>query len=145
MKQSFDKKYNANGAIFTIDSNPFKDMETTLYGHNMKTGLMFSDLGKYMDKYFLDNHMNFDIYTKTQNYKATVFSCYSIDIEKEKDNLKKLDDNGKIEYYKNVSKYKIENINEIKKIVKLSTCSYIDNHTVPTNKRYFIVAKLEEI
>lgn len=111
----------------------------------MKTGLMFSDLAKYMNKDFLEQHLNFDIYTKTQNYKATVFSCYSIDVEKEENNLKSLDENSRIEYYKNASKHYIENVGEIKKIVKLSTCSYINNHTVPTSQRYFIVAKLEKI
>lgn len=145
MKQGFDKSHNENGSIFTINNNPFEDTETIIYGHNMKTGLMFSNLAKYMDKSFFEQHQKFDIYTKTKKYKAAVFSCYSIDIEKEENNIKNLDEESKIEYYKNVSKYKMQDIGEIKKIVKLSTCSYTGKHTVPTNMRYFIVAKLEEI
>lgn len=46
---------------------------------------------------------------------------------------------------KNASKYFIDNIGEIKKIVKLSTCSYLNSHTTPTNQRYFLVASLEKI
>ena len=51
-----------------------------------------------------------------------------------------------VDYYKKASLYSAEeNIGEIKKIVKLSTCSYLNNHTTPTDQRYYIVAKLEII
>ena len=80
LKHSFGGKYNNNGSIFTLNNNPFQDYETVLYGHNMKSGIMFSELGKYMNKEFFDKHSSFEIYTKNQNYKATVFSCYSIGI-----------------------------------------------------------------
>ena len=106
---------------------------------------MFSNLDKYMNEKFLKEHSTFEIYTKEQNYKATIFSCYSIGADTEKNNIKLLDFNSKLEYYKNISKFEVENIGEIKKIVKLSTCSYLNNHTTPTNQRYFIIAKLEEI
>ena len=145
LKHSFDGKYNNNGAIFTLNNNPFQDYETVLYGHNMKSGIMFSELGKYMNKEFFDKHSSFEIYTKNQNYKATVFSCYSIGINKEENNIKLLDFEEQVEYYKKASKYSVDNVGEIKKIVKLSTCSYLNNHTTPTDQRYYIVAKLEEV
>ena len=44
---------------------------------------------------------NFEIYTEEQNYKATIFICYSTGLEKEESNLKGLTFNEKIEYYKN--------------------------------------------
>ena len=145
LKHSFGGKYNNNGSIFTLNNNPFQDYETVLYGHNMKSGIMFSELGKYMNKEFFDNHSSFEIYTKNQNYKATVFSCYSIGINKEENNIKLLDFEEQVEYYKKASKYSVDNVSEIKKIVKLSTCSYLNNHTTPTDQRYYIVAKLEKV
>lgn len=145
LKYSFDGKYNKNGSIFTLNDNPFQDNETIIYGHNMRSGLMFSELSKYMNEEFLNEHLNFEIYTKNANYKATIFSCYSIGINKEENNIKLLDFQEEIEYYKNVSKYSIDNIGEIEKIVKLSTCSYLNNHTTPTDQRYYIVAKLEKV
>ena len=145
LKHSFDGKYNNNGSIFTLNNNPFQDYETVLYGHNMKSGIMFSELGKYMNKEFFDKHSSFEIYTKNQNYKATVFSCYSIGINKEENNIKLLDFEEQVEYYKKASKYSVDNVGEIKKIVKLSTCSYLNNHTTPTDQRYYIVAKLEKV
>ncbi len=144
LKHSFDGKYNKNGSIFTLNDNPFQDNETIIYGHNMRSGLMFSELGKYMNEEFLNAHLNFEIYTKNANYKATIFSCYSIGVNKEENNIKLLDFQKEIEYYKKASKYSIDNIGKIEKIVKLSTCSYLNNHTTPTDQRYYIIAKLEK-
>lgn len=145
LKHSFDGKYNSNGSIFTLNSNPFNDNVTVIYGHNMKTRIMFSELDKYMDQEFLNEHLTFKIYTQNQNYEAKVFSCYSIGVSEEERNIKLLNFEEEIEYYKKSSKYKIDNIGEIKKIVKLSTCSYLNNHTTPTNQRYYIVANLEKV
>lgn len=145
LKHSFDKKYNSNGSIFTTNLSPFKDEETVVYGHNMRNGSMFSNLGNYMDKDFLYSHIKFKIYTPNGDYEASIFSVYSIGIETECQNIKLLDFDEKIIYYKNVSKYKIENDENINKIVKLSTCSYINARTRPTDQRYYIIASLNSI
>lgn len=143
LKHSFDKKYNNNGSIFTTDLSPFESNETIIYGHNMKNGSMFSNLGRYLDKDFLYSHLKFKIYTPICDYEATVISVYSIGIETENNNIKSLDFNERIEYYKKNSKYNLENNNEINKIVKLSTCSYINAKTTPTDQRYYIIANIK--
>lgn len=146
LNHSYNGKYNKNGSIFTLNRKPFKDRITIIYGHNMKSNIMFSELDKYMNKDFFDKHKYFEIYTEECNYKATIFSCYSIGVNQEENNIKLLRFEDEIEYYKNKSKIKPEeNIGEIKKIVKLSTCSYINNHTVPTDQRYYIIAKIEKM
>lgn len=145
LKHSYDGRYNSNGSIFTLNENPFNEKITTIYGHNMKNGIMFSEFSKYMDKDFLDKHSIIEIYTKEQNYRAVIFSYYSIDVNQEENNIKLLDFEEEIEYYKKTSKYSVDNIGEIKKIIKLSTCSYLNNHTTPTTKRYYIIAKLEKV
>lgn len=145
LKHLYDCKYNNNGSIFTVNKNPFLADMTVLYGHNMKNRTMFSELDKYMDKNFLDDHPSIEIYTENKNYRATIFSCYSIGVNTEENNIKLLDFNEEIEYYKKKSKHSINNVHEIKKILKLSTCSYLNNHTIPTDQRYYIIAKLEEI
>ena len=145
LKHSFDGKYNKNGSIFTLNNNPFYDNVTTIYGHNMKNSIMFSELSKYINKNFFETHKYYEIYTKSQNYIATIFSFYSIDQNKEENNIKWLSFNEKIEYYKKKSIMDIKyNIDKTKKIVKLSTCSYLNNHTTPTEKRYYVVAMLEK-
>lgn len=111
----------------------------------MKSKIMFSQLDQYMKEEFFNKHSIFYIYTKEQNYKAEIFSVYSIGITTEENNMKDLDFEGKIKYYKKASKFSVENLGEIKKIVKLSTCSYLNNHTTPTNQRYYIVASLKKV
>lgn len=145
LKHSFDKKYNSNGAIFTTNIFPFKDDETIVYGHNMKNGSMFSNLGKYLNKEFLDLHSKYKIYTVDKNYEATIFSVYSIGVNEEMQNLKLLNFDERVKYYKNISKYKIEYNENINKIVKLSTCSYLNAKTRPTDQRYYIIASLNPI
>lgn len=141
LKHTFEKKYNRNGSIFTLDTNPFQE-ETVIYGHNMRNGLMFSDLGNYMNEKFLEEHKTVHIYTEKENYDADIFSVYSIGVNIEENNIKDLDFESRIEYYKKTSKFEIKNYNESKKIVKLCTCSYLQNHAIPTDQRYFIVAFL---
>ncbi len=145
LKHLYDGKYNENGSIFTINEKPFFDDITVLYGHNMKNRTMFSELDKYMDRKFLEEHSIIEIYTENQNYKATIFSCYSIGVNIEENNIKLLDFNEEVEYYKKKSKHSTSDVGKIEKILKLSTCSYLNNHTIPTNQRYYIVAKLEKI
>ena len=111
----------------------------------MKNRTMFSELDKYMDRKFLEEHPSIEIYTENQNYRATIFSCYSIGVNTEENNTKSLDFNEEIEYYKKKSKYSINDVGKIERILKLSTCSYLNNHTIPTDQRYYIVAKLEKI
>ena len=145
LTHSFDKTYNRNGSIFITNYLPFEDRETIVYGHNMKTGAMFSDLSKYYNKEFLNSHLKFKIYTPNCDYEATVISVYSIGIETENNNIKSLNFDEKIQYYKKISRYDIDNNEEINKIVKLSTCSYINAKTTPTDQRYYIVANLKII
>lgn len=145
LKHTFDKKYNSNGSIFTTNLYPFEDKETIVYGHNMKNGSMFSDLGKYLNKDFLNSHFNFKIYTPTCNYEARIFSVYSIGVETESNNIKSLNFEDRIEYYKKASEYNIKTDSNIKKIVKLSTCSYLNATTIPTDQRYYIVANLIQL
>lgn len=142
LKHSYNKKYNSNGSIFTLDNNPFNIEETLIYGHNMRNKSMFSQLSNYLNKEFLYSHKNIKIYTPNQNYIGEIFSCYSIGIENENSNIKSLDFNERIEYYKNTSKHRIETTDNINKIIKLSTCSYLNTRKSPTDQRYYIIANL---
>ncbi len=145
LNHSFDKKYNSNGSIFTTDLAPFEDNETIVYGHNMRNNSMFSNLENYLNEDFLYSHIKFKIYTPKCNFEAVIFSVYSIDFENEMNNIKLLNFNERVNYYRNASKYKIDNSNNSEKIIKLSTCSYINAKTRPTTKRCYVIANLYEI
>ena len=144
LKHSYNKKYNNAGYIFKTNTYPFEDFETTVYGHNMKNGTMFSMLGNYLDEEFFYSHLDIKIYTPYGNYKGKIFSAYSIGIETESKNIKNMNFKERGEYYKKASEYKLDNMNEVNKIIKLSTCSYINAKTSPTDQRYYIIASLEK-
>ena len=142
LKHSFNKKYNNNGSIFTINDNPFEDIETVIYGHNMKNGSMFSNLTYYLDEDYLHLHNIIEIYTPNKNYLAEIFSVYTIDIASETKNIENLNFNERIEYYRKASSINIKDESGIDKIIKLSTGSYINAKRVPTEQRCYAVAKV---
>ena len=123
---------------------PFEDNETVIHGHNMRNGSMFSNLDDYLNIDFLNSHPIFKIYTQECNYEATIFSVYLIDVENEGNNIKFLNFNEKLNYYKKMSRFQLKNDYDINKIVKLSTCSYVNAKTRPTNQRLYIIANLIE-
>ena len=145
LKHNYLKNYNSNGSIFTLNNKPFEDEETLIYGHNMKNGTMFSLLGNYLNEDYLYSHQNIKIYTSEKNYKGVIFSAYSIGIGTEKNNISNLNYEERISYYKKSSKVNVNNVDITNKIIEVSTCSYINSRTRPTNQRYYIVATLNEI
>ena len=123
LRKTYKGKYSENGSIFTIDNKPFENNMTTIYGHNMKNKLMFSELVKYMNTDFFSNHKNFKIYTPKKNYIATVIDCY---LEKQNEDSKefmKLDE----------------------KLIKLCTCSYSNSFASRANERCNVIATIKEI
>ena len=89
LKHDYNKQYSSSGSIFTSNINPFIENETIIYGHNMKNNTMFSELGKYLKKDFLDSHNLIKIYTPNGNYEGTIFSVYSTSVNDELANLLK--------------------------------------------------------
>ncbi len=145
LKHNFNKKYNSNGSIFTLNKDFIQDDEVVIYGHNMRNKTMFSILGNYLNTNFLKEHQIIKIYTENKNYIATIFSCYSIGVNEESKNIRKLSYEDRISYYKNKSNIDTENIDDTGKIIKLSTCSYINVKTIPTDQRYYVVAMMKEV
>lgn len=145
MNHTYERKYNKNGSIFTKTSNPFENEETIIYGHNMKNKIMLAGIENFMKEEFFYSHPSFMIYTKDCNYRANIFSIYSIAVDEESENIKELTFEDKIEYYKRQSKFQVEDVEKQKNILKLSTCSYINNKKTPTEQRYFLVSFLEKV
>lgn len=145
LNHTYEKKYNKSGSIFTTNMNPFEEEETVIYGHNMRNGTMFSELGKYLDKNFFEAHNTVKIYTPDIEYIGTVFSAYSIDINEEINNIKNLNYNERLKYYGQANKDINKDIENINKVVKLSTCSYINAKESPTEQRYYIILSIKPL
>lgn len=135
LTKTFSDNDNKLGAIFMdMRNNPdFLDMNTFIYGHNMKVGgEMFSQLTEYESEEFCREHPYFYIYTpdgKVRTY--TIFSAgvvkdtaenYTISYETDED----------FETYINTcresSNYQVDvEVNAQSKVVSLSTCTNLQD------------------
>ena len=145
LNHNYDGKTNRNGSIFIRNNDLFESEEITIYGHNMKNGTMFATLAKYINKDFLANNSKFYIYTKENTYEGHIFAAYSKGVDHDKGSIIKLGIDERIEYYKNQGDHLKKIENNIDKIVKLTTCSYINARTSPTDQRYYIIAEMKII
>lgn len=76
--RDLDGNENINGSIYLepLCSPDFTSQNTLLYGHHMKSGLMFAGLAKYKDPSYYSSHPYFYIYTPTQNYRVDLFAGF---------------------------------------------------------------------
>ena len=65
LKTTFEQQKNAMGSLFVdaVNNGNFLDLNTFIYGHNMKNGSMFGQLKKYKSKDFCKEYPYFYIYT----------------------------------------------------------------------------------
>lgn len=58
LNYNFDKKEDINGSLFMDARNDFAkpDVNLIVYGHNMKSGMMFGGLKQYLDKEYWKSH-----------------------------------------------------------------------------------------
>lgn len=90
LTRTFEKNDNKLGTLF-IDmdnSKEFTDMNTFIYGHNMKNGSMFAKLMKYKEEQYYKDNPYFYIYTP--DGKEAKYQIYSAGVVKDtSDNYKK--------------------------------------------------------
>lgn len=131
---------NNNGSIFVeqVNSGGFSDNNTIIYGHNMKSGMMFADLTKYKDKSYYSSHPYIYIYTPSQNYRLDLYAGFVCEHDDEvyatsltQDQLKAMA--AKSTFTSNIG-------TPTGKTVTLSTCSYEFD-----NARYVVIGALNPI
>ena len=74
--RDIDGNSNKNGTVF-LDykcSSDFTSQNNIIYGHNMKTGLMFASLMNYKAQSYYEAHPYFYLYTPSQTYKVNLFA-----------------------------------------------------------------------
>ena len=146
LDHTFQNNINSSGSIFMDYRNDseFKDLNTVIYGHNMRNGSMFGSLMKLREEENYKKDLNFWILTKECRYKCEIFSLYidestseSYDI-----NFKDKEDYNK---YLNMIKEKSIYNTEIKttvddKVITLSTCAAAEG-----SNRFIVHAKVKKI
>ena len=140
LNRDLDGNLNLNGSIFIehLNSPDFSDQNTILYGHHMKSGLMFAGLVKYKDPSYYSAHPYFYIYTPTQDYKLNLYAGFVCAHDDEvfatsltQSQLQAMA--AKSTFQSNIS-------TPTGNVVTLCTCSYEFS-----NARYVIVGALEPI
>ena len=74
--RDIDGNDNKNGTVF-LDwkcNSDFTSQNNLIYGHNMKTGLMFASLMNYKSQSYYEAHPYFYLYTPSQTYKVNLFA-----------------------------------------------------------------------
>ncbi|MFG6383985.1 MAG: class B sortase [Lachnospiraceae bacterium] len=149
LDHNFDGKEDINGSIFLDSRNNFEDQDDNLivYGHNMKSGMMFGSLKEYLDPSFWREHktINFNTIYEKAEYEIVAVCLSKVADEGEKG----------FRYYDFINAGNKENFNHyIEKIKgmnildedinisygdKLLTLSTCNNYT--EDGRLFLVAK----
>lgn len=79
LRRNFEGKYSVSGIPF-LDYRCTLDTNLIVYGHNMKNGTMFSDLKKYLDKSFREQHPVIELETADGVRYFTISEVVKTDI-----------------------------------------------------------------
>ena len=144
---TFKKNVNKSGAIFVDmrNASDFSDRNTIIYGHNLKNSKMFSDLKKFINKSYFDNHKRIVIYTETEELVYEVFAVYTTMEDSDTYDVKFSTDEKFSEHIdmilNNSAVIYNDDKSDINKIITLSTCT---NNA--EGERVVVIAKqVEEI
>lgn len=152
LNTGFNGKWLSGGTAFIdyLNKAPFSDMNTVIYGHNMRDGSMFGSIKNYKNINTFKKNPLIYVYTENETY---VYKIYSVFLS----SAVKTDDNGYVFGYNFINLSSEENfasfMQEVKlrsyydtgvdyqsgdKILTLSTC----DRTVMKNGRLVVVARL---
>lgn len=148
LDHNFDGEKDINGSIFLDSRNNLKEPNDNLvvYGHNMKSGMMFGGLKEYLDKKYWQEHKFITFHTIYEEAEYEIMAVCLSKVEEETDSFKYYDfidaGNKKVfkRYLKNIKTLNIMDedmeISYGDKLLTLSTCN---NYT--QDGRLFLVAK----
>lgn len=135
LEHTVEGKEGLPGSIYmeSLNSPDFKDINTVIYGHDMKDGSMFGKLELYKDSSYMKENSKVLIYTPEHIYTYTVFAAvtydnrhllYSFDFSKEEGLSEFLDSINSVRNMNSCFDEKI-NVKSSDKIITLSTCNGI--------------------
>lgn len=84
LKSDYKKDYSPAGSIF-LDYRNNRNLEDdyfVIYGHNMSKGLMFSDIKKFENEDFFNEHKSGKLYTAAGVYDLTIITFNIVDANK---------------------------------------------------------------
>ena len=137
LRKNIYGKKSVYGSIFVEEQNdkPFENFNTIIYGHNFGNKLMFSDLRKYKNSNYYQNHK--EIYIYLPNNQSLVYQVVSFHtVDKADKNVFSLNNTTYEDYepYINENNILINNIDSFEKekvtgVLTLSTCTNSNKNT----------------
>lgn len=149
LRRNIYKEYSTYGTPFLADyCNINLSDNLIIYGHHIKSGMMFADLNKYKSYDYYLNHKTIKLYklqeTETIEEEYKIISCFKTTVNKGGfkyynffNATSEADYNSFVEQCRELSFYNIEDTAKYRdKLITLSTCEYSLN-----NGRMVVVAK----
>lgn len=149
LRRNIYKEYSTYGTPFLADyCNINLSDNLIIYGHHIKSGMMFADLDKYKSYDYYLNHKTIKLYklqgTETIEEEYKIISCFKTTVNKGGfkyynffNATSEADYNSFLEQCRELSFYNTEDIAKYRdKLITLSTCEYSLN-----NGRMVVVAK----
>ena len=139
-----DGTQNANGSLF-IDFNnapDFSEALTVIYGHNMRSKMMFGSLAGYKSQGYYDEHPYMYLYTKEANYRIELLYGCVVGAGQWRERAFMYGENAGalIEYAAQNTTFESGAVySEGDRIIAMSTCSYEFE-----NARYVVIGKVSE-
>lgn len=142
LEHDYDGNTTQNGSIFMeyMCRSDFGSSNSIIYGHHMKSGLMFAALEKYKSQSYYDAHPYFYIYTPMQNYRMDIFAGCVVEGDADIYDLAPSAETIADMVAKSTFKSKIGT--PTGNIVTLSTCDYTYGYSDP---RYVVLGQLVPI
>lgn len=149
LRRNIYKEYSTYGTPFLADyCNINLSDNLIIYGHHIKSGMMFADLDKYKSYDYYLNHKTIKLYklqgTETIEEEYKIISCFKTTVNKGEfkyynffNATSEADYNSFLEQCRELSFYNTEDTAKYRdKLITLSTCEYSLN-----NGRMVVVAK----
>lgn len=145
LRRMLDGSYNESGTIFMDYRNDpeMKDRSTYIYGHNMKNDAMFGILPKYSERSFYEKHPVIWYFTEEHTFRIEPIAAMVVAPDSDVYNVLTADEEElkeHIEWLISQSDFETDvDLDEVGKIVTLSTCSYEYD-----DARYVVIGSLTE-
>lgn len=152
LHHNFEKEEDKNGCIFLDMRNDYleRDDNLIIYGHNMRSGMMFGPLKNYLDEEYWKNHKTIQFHTLYEKEEYDIIAVCLAKVEYQDSDafryynfLNAEDETAFEEYKKNIEELKVfsdaVDLNYGDELITLSTCNnYVEDG------RLFLVAKKKE-
>ena len=144
LTHTIEKQYNNNGSVFLdYQNNPaFLDDNSIMYGHSVEGGGMCTDLKKYADESFFNEHKTIYFLTPDANYECDVF-VFAKTLDSSEYYTRNFGDGREslLNTWKTNALY-VNEVDETKNFITLSTCDL--DYGFQALNRFVLVSTLEK-